>query len=299
MLWGADSVEPAPQRDSDLHALERMKHALGGLYAVLAERKTALLLFIDDLQWADASSLELLESLALDEGEAPVLLIGAYRDNEVDAQHPLLQMIKRITQARVELVDLPLGGLHADDVRALVADVLDTTPASIDALARTLHQKTDGNAFFVLDYLRRLFDASQLWRVQGHWNHDAEALNALPSSDNLVEGLLEDLRRLPEAARELAAICACLGGSLDVSVLAAVLELPPAQVDESLLPLIRHDIVQLTRPDAGKRGDLRFCHVRMQQAAHALIDETTRQHWHLRIAGLDLEGLAVAADAIC
>jgi PAS domain S-box-containing protein len=266
-----------------------MKQALAGVLQIVRERETPLLLFVDDLQWADADSLALLHDLALTQSHGAVLLVGAYRDNEVPAAHPLATLLAGVAASPVELVDVALGGLGPAEVRALAADVLDDAAEVVEPLARVLHQKTEGNIFFVLQYLRRLFDGGSLQREKGHWRCDAQALEALPSSDNLVSGLVDELERLPPAVQLLAGGCACLGPAPSVELLAAAQGVAVERVEESLLPLIRRDMLLVTRGGLhgssphGARG-LRFCHDRMQQAAHALIGEGTRARWHLGFA---------------
>ena len=271
--------------------LERMKQAIACVCSVLRQRGTPLLLFIDDLQFADADSLQLLQGIAVDESRGELLLVGAYRDNEVDATHPLASMLAQLRIAGVDLIDIAIEGLQDDAVQALLADVLDAEPAAIAPLALGLYRKTRGNPFFVLQYVRRLFDAGQLQRDQGAWGWDVGAVDALPSSDNLVAGLLDQLQHMPHELQMLAGICACLGGILQPDVLAAVLGVAPARVDSLLMPLIQRDLLLPADPPTQAEGApgasaraLRFCHDRMQQAAHALLNSDERARWHLAIA---------------
>ena len=291
LLWGTGHGPPPDEQDT-AGVLQRMKQTLGAVFAVLRERGNSLVLSIDDLQWADAHSLELLETIALDHSWGSVLFIGAYRDNEVDAAHPLRSMLANLRQAGTDVVDLEVGGLDDAAVQALVGDVLDAPPQNIDTLARAIGGKTLGNAFFVLQYLRRLFDAGQLQRTPAGWHWDDAALQALPSSDNLVAGLLQEFQRLPHEVQRLAGVCACLGGELDVELLARVMAVPSARIDAWMLPLIQHDMLldaeggpaRAAEAPAQRPQRLRFCHDRMQQAARDLLSEAERRHCHLAIA---------------
>ena len=148
--------------------------------------------------------------------------------------------------------DLSLRGLSAVHVGELVGDVLDAEPASVARLVETLHHKTEGNAFFVLEYLRRLFDAGDLRRVEGRWIARPDALEALPRSDNLVAGLVAELERLPAEQRRLAGGCACLGRAPSSAVLAEVEGVTLERMDDMLMPLIRREMLLVTR---GARRD--------------------------------------------
>ncbi|CAN7229988.1 response regulator [Pseudorhodoferax sp. LjRoot39] len=279
LLWPTGVVPADPPSDVPLPV--RMVQALGALCATLRDAGAPCVLFVDDLQWADADALAALQAIACDHSRGPLLLVCAYSDHALDAAHPLPRMLARLAEADAACVDLPLGGLAADDLAALLADVLDATPPAMAPLAEALVARTGGNAFFVLDYVRRLFGAGALRRVQGDWQWDTRAVEALPSSDNLVAGLIEELHRMPLAAQALAGGCACLDGTVDVAALAAASGMPPAALEQQLLPLLRHAI--LCSP-AGAGGALRFCHDRMQEAALALLAPDQRAQWHLGLA---------------
>ncbi|HEY4066070.1 MAG TPA: AAA family ATPase, partial [Burkholderiaceae bacterium] len=175
----------------------RMQAALAALFRVIRDGATPLLLFIDNLQWADAGSLELFEAVALNESRAPILLVGTYRSNEVDAAHPLAPVLARIRASRTEVVEIAAANLGPAAVTALVVDVLVGTPVQavegapggasaartahpLAPLAQVLHRRTEGNPLFVLRYLRRLFDARELRPEAGGWCWNDEALEALP-----------------------------------------------------------------------------------------------------------------------
>ncbi len=268
----------------------RLRQALGVVFQVMRELGVPLLVFLDDVQWADADSLALIEEIARRDSHGAVLLMLAFREPE--AATARAGPLAALARAGTTVIDMPLAGLSLGAVGALVADALDADPAEIDGLAATLRQKTDGNAFFVLQYLRRLFDDGSLRRIDGRWAADAAALQALPSSDNLLAGLLAELQRLPAETRHLAGGCACLGAVVNVDVLAAAREATPEETERLLLPLLRRDIL-VTAWDVPDAGDdpaprpvrrLRYCHDRMRQAALALLDARETIAWQLAIA---------------
>ena len=219
LLWPAG--EPAPKYDTpSANILPRMQAALAALFQMIRVRATPLVLFIDNLQWADAGSLELFEAAAVHESTALVLLVGAYRSNEVDATHPFDAVLTHIRGSGTEVLGVVADNLGLDAVIDLVVDVLVGTPDDAPAadhaaladqrsalvpLARALHRRTEGNPFFVLKYLRRLFDARDLWPEAGRWRWNDYGVEALPGSENLVTGLLQELQHLPAEVKHFAA----------------------------------------------------------------------------------------------
>ena len=286
LLWPAGAPPADPPSDVPLPV--RMAQALGALCATLRDADAPCVLFVDDLQWADTDALAALEAIACAHSRGPLLLVCAYRDQALDAAHPLPRMLARLAEADTTCIDLPLAGLAEDDMAALLADVLDAPPQAMAPLAAALQARTVGNVFFVLDYVRRLFGSGALRRVQGHWQWDMRAVEALPSSDNLVAGLIDELHHMPASAQALAGGCACLAGAIDVAALAAASGVPPAALEQQLLPLLRHAIL-CSPPGAG--GRLRFSHDRMQEAALALLAPDQRAQWHLGLARALARGL--------
>ncbi len=265
----------------------RLRQALAATLQVLRQATDALVLFVDDLQWADAHSLGLLEHLALEQSRGELLLVVAYRDDEVDESHPLHGMLKRIREAGTQLIDIAIDALSAPVVEALTADVLDTDTQSVSTLARTLHHKTAGNAFFVLQHLQRMFQAGHLRRDATGWHWDAAALDAMPERDKLVAGLVERLHLLDADVQRLATVCACLGNPIDDELLSEVLGFSPQRVNELLLPLLQQEMLIGGRGGSlsvGGTRRLRFCHDRMLQAAHDLLPPLERSLCHRRIA---------------
>ncbi len=266
------------------NVLLRMKQALISLFRVVRERQTPLLLFVDDLQWADLASFELLEAVILEDSCAPVLIVGAYRDNEVDALHPLKQLLARIEASQIQLIALKVDGLSESAVLALVGDVLDADEADVMPLAQALYRKTEGNVFFVLEYLRQLHTDGHLSRPQARWCWADDAVRALPTSENLVSGLVREFERLPAPVRQAAGVCACLGTEFSVDLLHGALGVDAAQADDLLLPLIRCDMLRPASAASDGARRLRFAHDRMQQAAYRLLDAGERARFHWAIA---------------
>ncbi|MGK4006246.1 AAA family ATPase [Sorangium sp. So ce1036] len=270
---------PPAEAQSRLHA------TLQRVVAACAQKEHPVALFLDDLQWADAGSLQLLEQLATYAGSERLLLIGAYRDNEVGPAHPLRLTLAEARRRGAAVSELVLAPLSATHVGALVAEAVHAPHASaeqVEPLSRLVHEKTGGNPFFVLQFLIALhqeglitFDAEE-----GRWRWDIAAIRGKELTDNVVELMAGKLKRLSAPTRDALTLAACLGSSLELDTLAVVAGRPAAELRDALEEAVREGL--LLRRD----GAYRFLHDRVQQAAYSLIPAGQRAEMHLRIGQL-------------
>lgn len=249
---------------------------------VFARPEHPLALFLDDLQWLDAATLDLLEDLLTSADLRHLMLIGAYRDNEVDATHPLTAKLESIRAAggRIEAITLaPLGAVH---VRQLIAEALHSEPACIEPLAALVCDKTGGNPFFVIQFLHALVEEDLLsFRHDARaWRWDADRIHAKGYTDNIVHLMIGKLARLPMATRHALQQMACLGNVVETARLSLVLGLPPAQVHAVLWEAIRLELVER------REAVYAFAHDRVHEAAYSLIPEAARAAAHLRLGRL-------------
>ncbi|MDT8999241.1 diguanylate cyclase [Paucibacter sp. APW11] len=275
LLIGAPPPLPAlPAAETE----KRFHIAFAQFVRALARRSHPLLLFLDDLQWADAPTLRLLEHLLSAEGERSVLIIGAYRDNEVDEQHPLA--ISRAALARRRVEHLQLGHLAPLDVAAMVADTLRCKLGAIEALVELCLEKTRGNPFFLGQFLRSLHEQGDIHYVRGEgvWRWNIEQIRRRGMTDNVVTLMLDKLRALAEPTQALLARAALLGDSFDLRELMAIAG-ADAQVTAALLwPALQLGLVLPLNedykfedsPELLQSARYRFLHDRVQQAAHEL-----------------------------
>jgi predicted ATPase/GAF domain-containing protein len=267
----------------------RFRRALAACLRAFARREHPLVLFIDDLQWADSASLELVKVLMSD-GDAPYLMVvGAHRDNDTPATQSLRNTVIALRELGVPVGELLLQRLETVDTTALVAQTLGRAPASVEVAGAIIHEKTGGNPFFTQAFLEALLvkGVLSLDRRASCWQFDLDQLRLLESSDNVVELLIDDMQRLPRPTRELITCAACIGNRFEPGLLAAVAGRTEQEVADSLMPALQgNHLIPITsgaRPSEVDVVAYKFAHDRVQQAAYGLEDAEARAKTHLRI----------------
>ena len=269
-------VELPPQ-----DAQRRFQMVLRQMIGVFARPEHPLALFLDDLQWLDAATLDLLEDLLTRPDLHNLLLIGAFRDNEVTAAHPLMRKLEAI-RATGRVQDIKLAPLTTNDLGNLVADSLRCDSDQSDLLARLVHAKTDGNPFFVIQFLNVLADEGLLAfdHERASWSWDLDGIHAKRYTDNVAELLAGRLTQLSLETQDALRQFACLGNAADVAMLSIVLGTSEELVHAALWEARRQQLID--RFDSSYK----FVHDRMQEAAYALIPVGSRAEAHLTIGRL-------------
>src|SRR5262245_6245783 len=249
---------------------------------VFARPEHPLALFLDDLQWLDAATLDLLEDLLTHSDLRHLLLIGAYRDNEIDAAHPLMVKLQAIRNAGGWIDEITLSPLACEHVSQLIAEALHCEPARIAPLAQLVHDKTGGNPFFVIQFLHALVEEDLLTfdHDAGQWCWDPDRIHAKGYTDNVVDLMVGKLSRLPAGTRHALEQLACLGNVAGIMTLSTVLGIPEAQVHAALWEAMRQELVERLE------SAYRFVHDRVHEAAYSLIPQASRTEAHLRTGRL-------------
>ena len=263
-------------------AKTRSNLAFRRFISVFARPEHPLALFLDDLQWLDVATLDFLEDLLVQQDLAHLLVVGAYRDNEVDSAHPLMRKLSAIRQAGAAEQEIRLTPLSSDDLAHLIADTLHCESQPALSLAKLLHEKTSGNPFFVRQFIHALveeglitFDHSDV-----RWRWDLDAIRAKGYTDNVVDLMVAKLNRLPVAIQKGLQQFACIGNSAEAATLSAVLEASEQETEADLWEALHQELI------VRSENSYRFAHDRIQEAAYALIPEAQRAEVHLRIGRL-------------
>jgi PAS domain S-box-containing protein len=249
---------------------------------VFARPEHPLTLFLDDLQWLDTATLDMLADLLTQSDVQQLLMVGAYRDNEVDASHPLMRKLDAVRKAGALVHEISLAPLAREDLGRLIADTLSCAPTSAAPLARLVHEKTAGNPFFAIQFISALAEEGLLRfdHDAARWCWELDRIHAKGHTDNVVDFMVGRLTRLPVQSQVALQQLACLGNVAEITVLSLVLRKSIEDVRSDLREPLRLELVERLK------GSYKFSHDRVQEAAYSLIPERLRAEAHLRIGRL-------------
>jgi PAS domain S-box-containing protein len=276
-------VSELPPRD----AQNRFQTVFRRFLCAFARPEHRLALFLDDLQWIDAATLDLIECLITHPEVRHVMMVAAYRDNEVTSSHPLVRTLEAIRRAGVRVREIVLAPLGLDDVSGLVGDALHCEPDRARPFAHLVQEKTGGNPFFAIQFFTSLAEEGLLAfdPVTQAWQWDMNRIRAKSCTDNVVDLMSGKLRRLSARTQEALKHLACLGNVAEVATLSLVQGETEEAIHAALWEAVRGGLV------FQRESTYKFLHDRIQQAAYSLIHEEHRAETHLRIGSVLLASM--------
>jgi len=306
--------QPAIPMLPPLEAQNRFNLVFQQFIQVFSQPEHPLVLFLDDLQWADSASLKLMQLLMIGGENNALFLMGAYRDNEVDATHPLMLTLEEIKKSSTTVSEIILTPLALFDVNQLIADTLHCSLETVTPLAELVLAKTGGNPFFMNVFLETLYAEKLITYVYpkttpdslplkdgGGWHWDLAQIQAKGITDNVVELMANKIQKLNPSTQHLLKLAACIGNQFELSTLSIVSEqtlqpvieqLHQAVLENLLLPLgDAYKALEFIKLEAGGIGtiDYKFSHDRIQQAAYSLIPASQKQSVHQQVGQLLLK----------
>ena len=297
--------QPQVKRLDAVESQNRFNRVMMDFIRVFCSPEHPLVIFLDDLQWADAATLKLIESVMTDGMISNLLLIISYRDNEVNASHALSETLKNLGREKCDFNRIHLRPLNLNDIDRLIADTLQSGQRPVKPLAELAIQKTGGNPFFVNQFLIMLYQEKLLvFNAERRcWEWKLQAIQGLDITENVVDLLLHRLESMPIDTQNIMMIAACIGSNFDLKILKTITDYNDSELIQHLLPAIREDLVETTSRDIGsiRNGKItpvmaenfKFRHDRVRQASYALIANNDKKPIHLKIGRLLFEDIVL------
>ena len=301
--------QPPATKLSPIAAQNRFNLLFPKFISVFAQSEHPLVIFLDDLQWADLASIKLIQLLLEQVDIHHLLLIGAYRDNEVSADHTLMLTVQEIQKRGVEIKQLNLTPLTESAINNMIADTLHYSPLESLVLTEQIYQKTQGNPFLSSQFLLSLYQDGLIFYnyLSNKWDYQLEKIKELAASDNIVDLVATQLQKLPETTQEVLELAACIGNQFDLATLAIVWGYSPTETASALWSALqagyivpKNEIYKFYASDDNIEFEpnnqqpqpkliYHFLHDRVQQAAYSLISKSKRKKTHLKIGQMLLQ----------
>ncbi|MFN6486867.1 MULTISPECIES: protein kinase domain-containing protein [unclassified Nostoc] len=315
-------IQPEVAQIGATESQNRFNHVFKEFIQVFTQKEHPLVIFLDDLQWADSATLNLIQLLITDTDSKYFLFIGAYRDNEVSPAHPLIQKIEEIKNSGTIVNNIVLQPLNLDNVTQLVTETLQETEANqgeenivfnkqISKLAELISNKTGGNPFFITQLIQVFYQEKLLRFDFAHakWQWSLKDIQAIGITDkNVVELVASRIEKLPKSTQDVLKLAACVGDRFSLDILSIVNEKSPSLTANDLhsalqvglilplseayrIPLVFNQEEAVNLNFDTSRVGYKFLHDRVQQAAYLLIPAELKKSTHLKIGQLLLKNI--------
>ncbi len=270
---------------------------------VFTQPEFPVVIFLDDLQWADADSLRLIKLIVTASDSRSLLFIGAYRDNEVNAAHPLTHTLDEIKKTEAVITFISLTPLNLSHVNQFISDTLHCSPETTLPLAKLVRAKTDGNPFFMGEFLKSLYKEKLLKFDCDHlrWRWSVKEIRVRNITNNVVEFIVNNIQNLTADLQQVLKLASCIGNQFDLKTLAIIYDKPQKETEILLQEALSEGLI-LPLGEEYKSIELdvheivpqspalyRFSHDRIQQGVYSLIPETQREFIHLKVGRLLLQ----------
>ena len=299
--------QPAVAELEPSQAENRFKLVFQNFIRVFCQQAHPLVIFLDDLQWVDSASLKLIELMMSDQDTHFLYFLGAYRDNEVNPTHPLMTTLDSLKEENATINGIILAPLGLNHIGQLIAETVDRDDKTVEDLAGLVLRKTDGNPFFLRQFLKTLYQEGLIYfdpKTPG-WQWAIAKIEGTDITNNVVDLMIRKLKKLPQSVQKVLQLAACIGNRFDLNSLSIIHERSSTETSQAVWSAIQEGLVVPTSEFEAQVSDcdaksnihnpqkitFKFLHDRVQQAAYSLIAESQKQIVHAKIGRLLLENL--------
>ena len=274
---------PIPELDSQ-ESKNRFRSVFQRFVGAFAQLEHPLVLFLDDLQWADPASFELIPLLTDNPDVKSLMVLGAYRDNEVDETHPLREAIKLTEKKQIPTSQILLEPLQTNDILRILQETLHKKPQELKKLSELISKKTEGNPFFIRQFLQTSYEEKLLYlNEQGEWSYDFDEIERSQVTENVLAILTSRIERLTPEAKEALTLASCLGSSFSLELFAHVYQKDPAASYADLYHGIQLNMLEI------RKEIFYFAHDKLRETLYGSISPEQKESYHFQIGQALLE----------
>ena len=273
----------------------RFKMLLLKFINVFCKKAHPLVIFLDDLQWADMATTKMVDLVLNEKTMRYFMFIGAYRSNVAEKSHPWPTLLEDLTKNGFPINNIEVGPLQLENINSLIADTINREYEQTMPLTKIVLTKTNGNPLFLKQFLKNLYDEKLLYlnSKKERWEWDIESIEKLKVTDNVVELLIKRVSQLPWDTQQVIRLASCVGATFDVNLLSRAMEISQNDISNILKPALLEGVIMPISISYEKKNTeeiytqnnqgIKFIHDRVQQAIYTLIDEEERKELNFKI----------------